>query len=120
MSYLKKNLGKRLAKLTDSVKIGPRPIIMMGDEEASKLEQPAFGCTAVTNKIKNEIKILKATACAVGACSLSSTQIGLRDGFFIIARKLNAGQWLNYKNMDPEHYNVYLNPKITYGSKVNM
>lgn len=116
---MKRGTKKLAEKLKSRVHAPPFELIMVGTPRATFLETETSPCKDFTSKLRQEIRSLQTTANIYGATGLSANQVGLDKRFFIMAKKLTEGIWLQQNNETTIEYNTIINPRIVEKSKVS-
>jgi len=105
-------------KLSRDFKGVLREIALYGTPNSKFLDRSSMAVGAVTRKIKKDIESLKISANYHGAYSLAANQIGLDHSFFIMAKHLKDGVWINRRMEKEIKYDTIINPKIKKVSRV--
>ena len=113
---MRKTLQQKLAKDYKGVL---REICLYGTPNTKFLDRTTMTVGAVTRKLKKDIDSLKMSANYHGAFSLSANQVGFDHSFFIMAKHMKDGIWLNRKLEKEIKYETIINPKIKKVSRVN-
>jgi len=99
-------------KLSRDFKGVLREICLYGTPNTKFLDRSTMTVGAVTRKLKKDIESLKMSANYHGAFSLSANQVGFDHSFFIMAKHLKDGVWLNRRLEKEIKYETVINPKI--------